>query len=343
MFFVDKATVHSSRITNDGFKVTVAKSVRSGIQQYLANEIGLEGSHVVNVYRSPEAVKDSLASFSHVPVTLGHPSEPVTSANWKDYAVGEVSTAAHVEGEWISLPIVLKDERAIQHDHVELSAGYSAKIIIKDGIAPCGTAYQAEQVDISANHLAIVEYARAGHEARIVDSAIRQVEVEQMEFETIVIGDSAVEVKKGQGAFVTAFKDAAKTAHESLEVKVGELTAQLADAKSKVLTDADIEKRVNDRVALVDSARTVKADIVTDGKSDAEIRKEVVSMRYGASAVEGIADSVIEGMFRAATIVDNNPVKDIVDGKQVRGNEKTFDQLMADAAAKFVNREKDSK
>lgn len=50
----------------------------------------------MRVYRSEAEVRsaDCLLSFSHVSITLYHPFEPLTAANWKDFAVGEVSTAA---------------------------------------------------------------------------------------------------------------------------------------------------------------------------------------------------------------------------------------------------------
>lgn len=70
---------------------------------------------IVRVYRPADQVfaDASLQSFTHAPVTMNHPDEAVTAENWKDLAIGEVSTAAKKDGEWVHLPLILKDAKAI--------------------------------------------------------------------------------------------------------------------------------------------------------------------------------------------------------------------------------------
>lgn len=127
MQFTDAVSVAGTRQTADGYLIADAKAVRTGIQTYLGSEVGKPEHATVRVYRSEAEVRsaDSLRSFSHAPVTVDHPSAPVTSANWKDLAVGEVSTAATWDGNRISLPLILKDARAVAGGKRELSAGYS--------------------------------------------------------------------------------------------------------------------------------------------------------------------------------------------------------------------------
>src|SRR6476659_566579 len=139
--FVDAANIGQVKRTSDGYVTAYARAVRTGIQRYTADEMGIMGGGYVNVYRPPEEVfaADSLASFSHAPVTLGHPSEGVTAENWKDYAVGEVSTEALRDGDFIALPLILKDAAAIaalDGGTRELSAGYTADIDFVDGVSP---------------------------------------------------------------------------------------------------------------------------------------------------------------------------------------------------------------
>jgi uncharacterized protein len=343
MFFTDKATIGSLRKTEDGYTVAVARAVRTGVQQYHATELGFMEDEVINVYRAPEDVfhADSLQSFSHAPVTIGHPREHVTADNWSDLAVGEVSTAATKDGDWVALPLILKDKAATEQPWRELSAGYTCELVAEDGVAPDGTPYSHKQTNIRINHLALVDKARAGSKARLGDedhkwgvSPITK-EVPQMELKTVVLGDEAVQVVATDASKFDAYKAASAQALADSEEKVGELTAKLADAESKVVSDADIEKRVADRVALVSAAKAVVAELVADGKSDAEIRKEVVVAKFGDEAVKDLSDAAIVGMFKAATLAkdsDETMRQTLSDKSQV----KDYDAVMAAASDKFL-------
>src|SRR6187551_2846307 len=112
MQFTDAVAVAGKpRRTADGYLVAEARCVRSGIQLYAGDEVGKPEMKVVRVYRAPEQVSDaaSLQTFSHAPITVEHPAELVTSDNVKALAVGEVSTAAKWDGEWVTLPLIVKD------------------------------------------------------------------------------------------------------------------------------------------------------------------------------------------------------------------------------------------
>lgn len=150
MQFTDAVAVSGTRRTADGYLVAEAKAVRKGIQLYLGDEVGKPEMRVVRVYRPEEEVFSdaSLQSFTHAPVTDDHPKDAVTSENWKDLAVGEVSTAAKKDGEWVWLPLILKDAKAIskvEGDKRELSAGYTCELVWGDGVTPSGEAYDASR------------------------------------------------------------------------------------------------------------------------------------------------------------------------------------------------------
>lgn len=347
MFFQDRASIGSLRKTEDGFTIAVARAVRTGVQQYHATELGFMEDEIINVYRAPEDVFDaaSLQSFSHAPVTIGHPREPVTADNWSTLAVGEVSTAATQDGEWVALPLILKDKAATDQPWRELSAGYSCDVIAEDGVAPDGTPYSHRQKNIRINHLALVDHARAGSKARIGDGAhswgVSPItkEVPLKELKTVVLGDEAVEIVATDSSKFDAFKTASAKVLADAEEKIGELTAKLADAEAKVVSDADIEKRVADRVGLISAATKVVADLVADGKSDADIMREVVAHKFGDEAVKDVSDGVIVGMFKAATLAKDSD--DTV--RKALGDKATvndYDARIAAASSKFLKGDK---
>ncbi|MCZ7488186.1 DUF2213 domain-containing protein [Rhizobium rhizogenes] len=326
MQFIDAVKVSGTRRTADGYLIAEAKSVRTGIQLYSGDEVGKPEMHVVRVYRPAEQVfaDASLQSFTHAPVTMNHPDEAVTADNWKELAVGEVSTAAKKDGEWVHLPLILKDAAAIsavEDGKRELSAGYTCELVWGDGVTPDGQPFNATQTNIKINHLAIVDRARAGSQARIGDDASwgaapfipdhNPKKETIMTLKTVTVDGIPVEVTD-QGAVVigtlqSRLADAnvkaekAEAAHTAaLAAKDAELAkkdAELDAVKAKVLSDADLDKRVQARADLITVANVIAKDVKTEGLTDAAIRKAVVAAKLGDAAIAGKAEAYIDARF----------------------------------------------
>ena len=289
---------------------------------------------VVRVYRPADEVfsADALASFSHAPITIDHPPEMVTPENWDTYAVGEVSTAAGVDQKWVSLPLIVKAKGAIdavQSGKRQLSAGYSCRLDWQSGVTDDGEAYDAVQRGITINHVAIVDAARAGSEAKIGDkktnvwgvSPIQAAKTAttgdepitqedkgaSMSTVNVVLGDKAVAVAAADAPAVEAFKadaakklDDAKAAYdEAIAAKDADLAkkdAEIDALKAKVLDGAALDAAVAARGDLIAKARAIAPDVKTEGLSDADIRKAVVTAKLG-DAVKDKAEAYIDARF----------------------------------------------
>lgn len=129
---------------------------------------------------------------------------------------------------------------------------------------------------------------------------------------------AAIEKLQGQVTAATQAKDAAET-------KVGELTAtistkdgEIAALEQKVkdaeVSPAQLEKLVADRSALIAQAKTIDPNIVTDGKTEGEIRKAVVQAKLG-DAAKDMNDGAISGAFAVlAKDVKIDPVRTALSG-----------------------------
>jgi hypothetical protein len=331
MQFTDAVTVEGKpRRTEDGYLVATAKSVRTGIQLYAGSEVGMADKAVVRVYRPADEVfaDASLQSFSHAPVTNDHPAVAVTTDNWKELAVGEVSTAAKKDGEWVHLPLILKDAAAIaavEGGKRELSAGYTCTLDWTAGTTPAGEAYDAVQRNIKINHLALVDRARAGSQARIGDGAwgtspiiddhqpglapnTPEKDAMSDALKTVVLGDKAVQVAVADVAAIEQFKlDAAKALADAkadhdkvLAAKDAELAtkdAKIADLEKQVLDATALDAKVQARADLIDAAKKIAPKLETKGVSDADIRKAAVVAVRGADAVAGKSEAYIDAAF----------------------------------------------
>lgn len=161
------------RQTSEGYLLARPRVGRVGIQEYLGAEMGITDKQVVKVFRPEDEVFhiDALSSMAHKTVTDDHPSEMVTSGNWRKYAVGMMGSEVARDGDFIRVPLMVMDTQAIRkvaNGKSELSLGYSCEIDFTPGEFN-GVAYDAVQRNIRINHVAIVDAARGGPKLRIGD------------------------------------------------------------------------------------------------------------------------------------------------------------------------------
>lgn len=337
MKFTDQMVADGGlRRTADGFAILDARVARAGnVQAYRGSELGIEGKDVIRVYRPEEAVfsKDAIKTYAGVPVTFGHPRESVTEKTWKDVAVGEVGDEVLRDGDFVRVPMMLRDGTAIdavERGIRELSMGYDAQIEFQDGVSPAGETYDAVMSGFRMNHVAIVPSARGGSELRIGDGAgdggkdratwgaapippttkletrtmsdaLRTVVVDGLSVSTTDQGALAIDkLQKAVADAQTKLADAASNHAKAIAAKdeeIGKLKADLKTAQDAAKIDVD--KLVADRAELVETVKAIDAKIETAGKSDADLRKAAVAAKLGDEMVKDASDAEVLGMFKA--------------------------------------------
>lgn len=312
--FTDRVPMGEVRRTADGYLVTDARVGRTGIQLYLGSELGRPDLAKVRVYRPESAVfaTDAMKSYAHRPVTLGHRGT-VTAKNWRDVAAGSTGGEVVRDGEFVRVPLSLMDQAAIDAYDAgtrELSMGYGANLEFVDGKTPEGEAYDAIISGMQMNHLALVGQARGGQSLRIGDAGNPEpvngahsdggynmpnklIVVDGISIETTEQGAQALEKVQRQLADAQATAKMADADHAkelaARDVKIQELSG-------KVLTDAQIDARVAARADLIAVAKTLH-DADYKGKSDAEIRRAVVTIKMGDAAITGKSDDYVSAAF----------------------------------------------
>jgi len=327
LILTDAVVLGNVRTTADGYMVADAKIARTGIQNYLGSEMGRPELSVVRVYRPADEVfaADALASIAHKPVTLDHPSEAVTAANWKAYSVGQVGGEVARDGEFVRVPLVLMDQDAIDAVRAgkrQLSVGYVAQIDWTAGTTEAGEPYDAIQRGIRANHLAVVDAARAGPACRIGDSwSTPQPERTDMTTQKVTIDGITVDLNDTAAQVVSKLQDnlakavadlqtaqtALATAQTTISTKDGEITALKQQLKDAEITPAKLDAAVATRARVIGDARKIAGDsLVVDGKTDAEIRRAAVATKVGDEAAKAMDDAAIGGAFAVLAAAQGN-------------------------------------
>ena len=348
------------RRTNDGYLAATARVARgNNVQKYRGIEMGKPERPFVDVYRPDSEVfdKESLHSFAHRPLTNDHPSEPVTSDNWKDYAKGYTGDRIARDGEYIQVPLLMTDSdtiKAMEDGKRELSVGYQAEIEWKDGVTPSGLHYDAIQRNIRANHIALVDRARAGHGARIGDNDTplhvvnKKQEPNMADNRTVVVDGLTVEttqqgaevINKLQGLLADSKTSlvTAQTAHDAAlaakDKELAELDGKIAMLSKAQVSDADLDKMVSERADLIATAKSIK-----DGEykgSPADIRKAAVVAVLGDAAIKDKSEAYVDARFDILAEDANkaDPVrKQLADGKkhEVVDSQTAYDERISNA------------
>lgn len=163
---------HITKKPSGGIVCTGVPIARTGTQEYLAGELGLDGDpqRVIPVARTPEEVfaPEAMASFEGVPVCDSHPPESVTAVNFSQYSRGHVQNVRR-EGDYLTADLHIEDavlaHQVLHRAKREVSCGYLCTYV------PSGEGYA--QREIRGNHVAIVPRGRAGSSVSIKDAAQR--------------------------------------------------------------------------------------------------------------------------------------------------------------------------
>lgn len=171
-YYGSKITEHIVKLDNGCLLCVDVPIARTGTYKYLREELGLDGSGIVEVYREPEEVfsQKTLASFNGKAFTDTHPNEDVTSDNWGMYAKGELTNVHQGKGDddiYLMADILVRDPIVINEivsgAKREISAGYDCDYVEKDG--------KIYQTNIRGNHAALVQCGRAGSKVCIKDTS----------------------------------------------------------------------------------------------------------------------------------------------------------------------------
>ncbi|HIH2710307.1 TPA: DUF2213 domain-containing protein [Burkholderia cenocepacia] len=209
-------------ITPEGFLLCEAVPIaRIGAQDYAYFELPeieakdgvIVAERTADVLFSPE----TLASFEGKPITIDHPPDFVTPANYMSVARGTVRNVRQGEGDRAELmlaDLLITDAEAIRRVQskgadalTQVSNGYDADY---EQIAPG----RARQVVIVGNHVALVKSARCGPVCSIGDSSSN----------LLPTGDASMATKKSS-KFVDALRKAFMTRDsEAFEKVASEMT-----------------------------------------------------------------------------------------------------------------------
>ena len=325
----------SREYLDNGFLRVPGHVSRTGIQEYLASELQLDGdpNRIVKVFRPDEEVfsQDALDSFNGMDITLEHPDTFVNPDNYKQTSVGVISGAGVRDGDFVKCDLIIKDSEAIklvEAGKVQLSVGYST---VYDDKVPDGADYDFIQRNIRVNHTAICDRARAGAQARLFDN---KPENKPMTVKVTLDSGRSVEVQdEATATLVTDTIERLEQRAKDAEAKADKAEAE-AEKKDEELTEEkkkSSDSAIADRVAVI--AATTDAARKIAGKEFACDSLDITAIQRAALTVSrpNVAwDSKSEVYVQAA--FDMEAEKDEEDEDDKESKDSQYNQLAQDAA-----------
>jgi len=293
-----------------------ARAARTGVFEYL-NVDGTTRREFVCDDELFDA--GSMGSLAMRPVTLGHPREPVTADNGGYYAVGATGDSVMHAGDFLEVPMLVHDARAIQamrDGAVQLSCGYLCDLDVTPGVWN-GQTYDAVQRGRRYNHLAIVQEGRQGSDVRVrVDGreAVMRVERPAPQQETTMaklkidgveyeIADGVANVVQAKlGELEVTRKDAAELKTKLSTVEAERDAAKAEAAKRTDAADlAKVKAEVRARVQLEEQAgKVLGAEVKLDGQTDDQVRRAVCAKLMPDLKLDGKDEAYVRARFDIA-------------------------------------------
>jgi len=342
MFFFDRASFSTRKLTDEGFLFAKANIGRPGVQTYhkgidfvdsdLPDKMKMLpfGSPIKALRPENEVFKpESIKSFEFKPVTNNHPTSKVVDAsNVKHYQVGFSQRVERV-GDVLEASVLVQDKSTIndiQTGKEQISPGYDAKVDFTPGIDAKYGPYDVVFRDIKGNHIAIVDKARAGNTFRLQDRQpeganemkIRVVDGKQIELndDGAIVFDEMQSKLKSQSSKIASLEVQLNDAKSESEKVKGELDA----TKSQVVTDEQINEKVEtlvkSRIELIDAASKVSPEANFTGKTEREIKLTVIKA-LGDSKVDikdEDSDEYVTAVFKTLVATAKPKSKKLADG-----------------------------
>lgn len=352
-----------AKITDEGYIRANAVVTRTGIFLYKNPDgsIRRELRHPDDVWHA-----DSIETMEMIPITNNHPEERlVTAKNSKRLAIGYTGQKIKRDGEYVIANLVITDNDGVDEVRLngkkELSLGYTVDLEDEQGVYN-GEPYDARQRNIRYNHLAIVDRARAGNEARIALDSQDAVEI------TMEINMSKRKIKIDAEELIVepATADYVDRLHEDLrnlederkrvedEIKMIRDRLEKAEAERDAMRDkmsemqketmmnhdsAEFKKAVSERVKLYETAKEyLGSDTKLDSMSDLQIKRAVIAKCRKSINLDGKSEVYVDAMFD--TIVDENVLKQVkVDSIKYSENNDSDDSA-ASARKKMMEKQR---
>lgn len=288
--------VHPFKKDEFGYLKGQAIIAAVGVQNYRTKD-----GKTLRVLRHPDDVFDeaSMATMGMLPLVIRHPKKNFDPTTLQGKQVGSTGERILNDAYYLYAPITVTTAKAQQvietGDMRELSIGYRAGLLMETGEWQ-GHKYDARQVNIRGNHLAIVKKARVGKAASFVMADGVDYEVDYEDCDAMLMDDidTSLSFKDEKPKTKPNQEEGHKMAKFTLSTgQVVEADQAFIDSHSALLSENEVLKDSNTElegknselsasVAAKDTELKDSADAEPTHEQVTSAAKELISVRETA-------------------------------------------------------------
>ncbi len=280
---LDSIPLESTHFTPEGYLIDRPIVTSVGIFEYNNSD-----GTVRRELRLPEEVfaEESLASYQGKPVIITHDAGYVSKDNVQDENIGTILSKGYQDGDNVRAKIVIHNTDAMKECGLrELSLGYNLDIEETPGEWN-GQRYDAIQRNIRVNHLALVQEARAGDQARLnIDGRDNKILKGGKCMKGTKEGAATKPAKRNDG--VLSSEELKKAIEAYKKRRDNRLAAKADDGEPAPDSTAAASKANSAGTANADNAPTAKEDVKGAANTDTE---EPIDTSNAEEAVQIIKD-----------------------------------------------------
>lgn len=328
LFRFDQTELPKVKKTKEGYLRGQAIVSRTGVFKYQERDGSIRSE-----LRHPDDILSSCSteSLKGIPITIAHPTELLDSNNAESLSVGYTGENIKIDGQNLIVTLTVTHQKAIEAIEAgkqELSLGYTLDLEREDGEYN-GEVYTHRQKNVVYNHLALVERARAGAQARLnfdhlcynsfinketkgepmSENRLVTVKLDGLDYQASPEIDK--ELRKHQKNIESLQKnldakekdsekemDEMKAKYDEMKAKYDELKKEYDELKGK-RGDAEIAVLAKERVKLLTQSKDfINVDSFYE-KSEREIKEAVIKSRYNSIDLSGKSNDYVTARFDA--------------------------------------------
>lgn len=311
--------------------------MKSGVFEYVGNEIGLNDDKVYKVYRPKDELEKIYKSFANKPITLEH--EWINIKDNPDRVVGNIGSNITFDkdsGCIVADLLTITNKEAIQDImsgiRDKLSAGFTQELIKEDGTHD-GIEYQYKQVVTEINHLALCKIPRDSSLV-VHDSKNKIKEAFKMGYKNLLnslnsflkikgiktkdsMPDEAIEKVKEALEIVKKNDSDYEGGHDEKILKVIEIAESIPFDFSDLSGDVDKQEEFKNLEAIenedVESAYNILKKIAFNPAQDSDAPdddKETKIQDSDLKELKDMLESILETIKKSTPVADNDNVQD---------------------------------
>lgn len=294
---------------------------KAGVFPYLGSEIGApDPDRIYRVYRPEEELQrpETLDSFKLLPFVdehapLGSKGIPAEQKGIQ----GMIGEQVFWDPPYVRGNLKVLSNAALAQigaGKIQLSPGYSCRYDFTPGVTPNGEAYDARQVDIRGNHLALVDEGRTGPDVAVQDRKPEFITLDTARLLPMEFTDEQIEQIKAivaelLAAQTTGDEDPAKEPTEDQDVIEEVVTAEQGAAAEVAAAAAEEAKARIDEAEAVLGEVSAAVDAVEEASEAVAMASDDKSRKIAMDSLKAAKGKLTAARNKQAAMTQDGALK----------------------------------